>query len=50
MAGPPADGTQNTEVPEMLDLIYVGIIVVFFVVALAYIAGCDRLKKGAYKE
>jgi hypothetical protein len=31
----------------MLDLIYIAIIVVFFLVALAYLSACDRLgKKG----
>lgn len=29
----------------MLDLIYLGLIVVFFLIALAYVAVCDRLKK-----
>ena len=28
----------------MLDLIYIGLIVVFFVLALVYVAGCDALK------
>ena len=30
----------------MLDLLYVGITIVFFAVALAYVAGCDRLRGG----
>lgn len=30
----------------MADLIYSGIIVVFFLVALAYVAGCEALGKG----
>ena len=30
-----------------MDLVYVGITVVFFVVAVAYVAGCDRLGGGA---
>lgn len=34
----------------MLDLIYLAIIVIFFVVALAYIAGCDMLRKGEKSE
>jgi len=38
------------EVPKMLDLVYVGTIVVFFIVAVAYIVGCERLKKGAKEE
>jgi hypothetical protein len=34
----------------MLDLIFVGIIVVFFVLAVGYIAACDSLRKGAKEE
>lgn len=34
----------------MTDLIYIGIIVVFFLLALAYLAGCEALGKGAEKE
>jgi hypothetical protein len=34
----------------MLDLIFIGIIVVFFVLAVAYIAACDSLRKGAKEE
>lgn len=34
----------------MLDLIYLGLIVVFFLIALAYIAGCDRLKRKGGEE
>lgn len=30
----------------MLDLIYLGVIVAFFALALAYIAACDALRKG----
>ena len=30
----------------MLDLIFVGVTVAFFVVATAYVAACDRLKRG----
>jgi hypothetical protein len=32
------------------DLIYIGIIIAFFLSALAYIAGCDSLKKGAKEK
>ena len=28
----------------MLDLVFVGVSVVFFVVAIAYVAGCRRLQ------
>jgi hypothetical protein len=34
----------------MLDLIYLGLIAVFFLIALAYLAGCDRLKKKEGEE
>jgi hypothetical protein len=34
----------------MEDLIYIGIIIGFFLLALAYIAGCDSLSKGAKEE
>jgi hypothetical protein len=27
----------------MLDLLYIGLTIVFFVLALAYVVGCDRL-------
>lgn len=30
-----------------LDLAFVGLIVGFFLLALAYVAGCDSLRKGA---
>ena len=29
--------------PEMLDLLYIALTIVFFALALAYVAGCDRL-------
>ena len=31
----------------MSDVIYIAAIIAFFVLALAYIAACDRLRKGA---
>ena len=34
----------------MLDLIFIGIIVAFFVLAVAYIAGCESLRQGAKEE
>lgn len=34
----------------MVDLIYIGIIVGFFLLAIAYIAACDSLRKGAKNE
>jgi hypothetical protein len=34
----------------MIDLIFITIIAAFFLLALAYIAGCDRLRKGAKSE
>ncbi len=34
----------------MADLIYIGIIIAFFLLALAYVAGCDSLKKGVNEE
>mgnify|MGYP000722283058 CR=1 FL=1 len=34
----------------MLDLIYLGLIVIFFLIALAYLAGCDRLRKKEGEE
>ena len=30
-----------------MDLVYVGITVLFFAAAVAYVAGCDRLGGGA---
>ncbi len=30
----------------MQDLIYLGLIAVFFVLATGYIVGCERLKRG----
>jgi hypothetical protein len=33
----------------MLDLIFIGLIVGFFLLALAYLAACGRLKKGTEK-
>jgi hypothetical protein len=35
---------------EMLDLLYIGLMVVFFTIAVAYLIGCDRLRKGAKEE
>lgn len=29
----------------MLDIIYIAVIIAFFLLALAYIAGCDALSK-----
>jgi hypothetical protein len=34
----------------MVDLIFIATIVAFFLLALAYIAGCDALRKGAKSE
>jgi hypothetical protein len=31
----------------MLDLLYIGITLLFFALAVAYVAGCDRLGGGA---
>jgi hypothetical protein len=31
----------------MLDLLYLGITILFFAAAAAYVAGCDRLGRGA---
>lgn len=30
----------------MLDLLFLAIIIAFFLLTLAYIAGCDKLRKG----
>ena len=30
----------------MLDLLYIGITILFFALAVAYVAGCDRLAGG----
>lgn len=30
----------------MLDLIYLGVIIMFFLLALAYVTACDALRKG----
>jgi hypothetical protein len=34
----------------MLDLLYLAIIVAFFLLTLAYIAACDKLRKGEKSE
>lgn len=34
----------------MTDFIYIGIIVAFFLLALAYIAACEALGKGGSKQ
>jgi hypothetical protein len=34
----------------MLDLLYVSIAVLFFAIAVAYVAACDRLGGGAPRE
>lgn len=34
----------------MLDLLYLALIIGFFLLALAYIAACDALKKGAEEK
>jgi len=31
----------------MLDLLYIGITILFFALAAAYVVGCDRLRGGA---
>lgn len=33
----------------MLDLIYIGLMVAFFILAVIYIAACDAMKKGEEK-
>ncbi len=35
---------------EMLDLLFIGAIIGFFLLALAYLAGCENLRKGAKNE
>jgi hypothetical protein len=34
----------------MLDLIFIGAIIGFFLLALAYLVGCESLRKGAKNE
>jgi hypothetical protein len=34
----------------MFDLLFIALIVGFFLLALAYVAGCDSLRKGAKEE
>jgi hypothetical protein len=34
----------------VLDLVFVGLTVGFFLIALAYLAGCESLRKGAKEE
>ena len=34
----------------MLDLVFVGLIITFFLLAIAYLAGCGSLKKGEKSE
>lgn len=34
----------------MLDLLFLGVIVAFFLLALVYIAACDGLRKGDKSE
>jgi len=34
----------------MLDVIFIAVIIGFFLIALAYVAGCERLRKGARNE
>jgi len=34
----------------MLDLLFIGIIIAFFAVAIAYSEACDRVRKGAKEE
>lgn len=34
----------------MVDLIFIGVIVGFYIIAIVYIAGCGRLRKGAKSE
>lgn len=34
----------------MSDLIYIAVIVGFFLIALAYLAACGRLRNGAEKQ
>lgn len=33
----------------MTDLIFIGAIIAFFLIAIAYVAACDSLRKGAKK-
>ena len=34
----------------MFDLLFIALIVGFFLLSLAYVAGCDSLRKGAKEE
>jgi hypothetical protein len=34
----------------MLDLLFIGVMIGFFLLALAYVSGCEALKKGAKDE
>jgi hypothetical protein len=34
----------------MLDMIFIAVIIAFFAIASAYIAGCDRLRQGGDKQ
>jgi predicted small secreted protein len=34
----------------MLDAIFIGVIIAFFLLALAYLAACNSLREGATKE
>lgn len=41
--------SATTLIKYMLDLIYIGIIIAFFLVALGYIAACEALNNGSGK-
>ena len=34
----------------MLDLVFIGVIIGFFIIAIIYLAGCGMLRKGAKSE
>jgi hypothetical protein len=34
----------------MLDLIFIAVTIIFFLLALGYLTGCESLKKGAHKK
>lgn len=34
----------------MFDLIFVGVIIAFFLIAIAYVSACNKLRKGAKSE
>lgn len=34
----------------MLDMVFIGVIIGFFLLAIAYLAGCGSLKKGEKRQ